>query len=511
MHIKFLGHGRGSAQGAVAYLLRDTDHLGTERERVEVLRGNPALVAQVADGLDFVHRYTSGVVAWAPEDAPTEEEIEGVLDDLERVFTAGLDDPSRVAWTAVLHQEQGGGVHVHLLVARVDLETGKSLNVAPPGWEKTYDPLRDAWNWEKGWARPDDALRERLESPGRRALIEASALRAGIGIEPDPRALITRYLVQRIEAGAIEDRQGIIEALQEAGLEVPRQGKDYLTVLDPESGERYRMKGGLYGAGFTPETCKELGRAAGEEAGERPERGGIADPEQARQSRGELDQAIQRVAQYRVKRYRKPDPEPEKVHEVDLGHDGPGLDPSGGDRGGGVVLLREDEDGEAAPGRERAPEHRGPDQEATASLSSETVQGEVVLGSSTDQEPSPDLYPQQRRKRRRRATDPLKEEERDRDRAAFIARLEGLERACGGLGWAIGEYDEELQRLVQADGGYREQVERFREGEERLARSLGEQRSLTESLTAAAQRAIELTRQMIRQMRRGLGDDWGPG
>ena len=508
MHIKFLGHGKGSTQGAVAYLLRDTDHLGTPREQVEVLRGNPALVAEVGDSLDFVHRYTSGVVAWAPEDAPTREEIEGVLDDLERVFTAGLDDSSRVAWTAILHQEQGGGVHVHLLVARVDLETGKSLNVAPPGWEKTYDPLRDAWNWEKGWARPDDPMRERLESPGRRALIEASTLRAGLGVEPDPRALITRYLVQRIEAGAIEDRQGIVEALQEAGLEVPRQGKDYLTVLDPETGERYRMKGGLYGAGFTPETCKELGRAAREEAGGGPERGGVVDPEQAGRARRDFGKAIERIARYRAERYRKPDSEPENVHEVDLGRDSPGVGPSGGDRGSRVVLLREDK---AAPGRERASEHRGPDQEATASVSSERDKREVVLDSPTDQGPSPDLHPQQRRKKRRRAVDPLKEEERDRDRAAFIARLESLERACGGLGGAIGEYDRELQGLVAADAGFRAEAKQFRKGEERLAQSLGEQRSLAEKVAGAAQRAIDLAQQVIRQMRRGLGDDWGPG
>ena len=62
---------------------------------------------------------------------------------------AGLD-ADRYSWTAVLHRERGGGVHVHVLTARYDLEIGKSLNIAPPGWQKTFDPLRDAFNHEHG-------------------------------------------------------------------------------------------------------------------------------------------------------------------------------------------------------------------------------------------------------------------------------------------------------------------------------------------------------------------------
>ena len=92
---------------------------------IKVLRGNPHQVAEVADALEFEHKYTSGVIAWA----------------------------------AVQHREAGGGVHVHVLAARCDLETGKSLNIAAPGWQKTFDALRDWQNHENGWSRPDDPER----------------------------------------------------------------------------------------------------------------------------------------------------------------------------------------------------------------------------------------------------------------------------------------------------------------------------------------------------------------
>ncbi len=65
MHIKFLAHGTGADRKAANYLLGEQDATGKPREGVEVLRGNPDMVAAVADSLDFEHRYTSGVIAWA--------------------------------------------------------------------------------------------------------------------------------------------------------------------------------------------------------------------------------------------------------------------------------------------------------------------------------------------------------------------------------------------------------------------------------------------------------------
>ena len=75
MHLKFLARGTGSAAAAAAYLLAKRDAAGTERAAVEVLRGDPVEVARVADSLTFKYLYTSGVIAWSPEDAPTRAEI----------------------------------------------------------------------------------------------------------------------------------------------------------------------------------------------------------------------------------------------------------------------------------------------------------------------------------------------------------------------------------------------------------------------------------------------------
>ena len=68
------------------------------------------------------------MIAWAPEDQPSDTEIDRVLDEFEDTAWPGLA-PNRYAWTAVRHREAGRGVHVHVVAARCDLETGKSLNI----------------------------------------------------------------------------------------------------------------------------------------------------------------------------------------------------------------------------------------------------------------------------------------------------------------------------------------------------------------------------------------------
>ena len=235
MHVKFIARGTGSAKAAADYLLGERDAAGQLREGVEVRRGNPDVVAAVADALEFEHKYTSGVIAWAPEDRPTDAQIEAVLDRFEQTAWAGLE-PDRYTWSAVEHRERGGGVHVHIFAARCDLETAKSLNIAPPGWQKTFGPLRDAFNHEHGWSRPDDPARARADQPGHRAYIDAAKLRAGLEVEADPREVIRDYLMQRVEHGVVRDRADVVAALKEADLEVPRQGKDYVTARDPETG-----------------------------------------------------------------------------------------------------------------------------------------------------------------------------------------------------------------------------------------------------------------------------------
>lgn len=359
MHIKFLG-GSGNARAAASYLTAAVDAQGIEREAVTVLRGDPAQVADIADSLEFAHTYTSGVLAWAPDDEPTAAEIEAVVDAFEQTAWAGLE-PDRYAWTAVQHDEPSGAVHVHILAARVDLETGKSLNIAPPGWQQTFDPLRDWQNAVHGWSRPDDPALQRDVEPGYTAYLDAAALRQGLAVEADPRQALTAYLTEGVAAGAIQDRAGIVQALEEVGLTVPRQGAHYLTAQDPATGEKWRLKGVLYERDFegqgleSPAAGADRGAAPGDRA---------ADRERAEAAELELSRVRAARAEYHYERYgpaersRAAELRPAVIldREPELGA---GLELEPGQLGvGAVVDVQHREPPEAAlgaPGRHRSP------------------------------------------------------------------------------------------------------------------------------------------------------------
>lgn len=324
MHIKFLAHGTGDPHRAVAYLLASCDHAGRQRAEVSVLRGNPALVAEVAAGLRTVHRYTSGVISWSHEDEPTGDEINAVINDFERTAFAGLD-ADQYSWCVVQHTDADGSKHVHVLAARVELKSGKSHNIAPPRWQRTFDPLRDFWNHTKGWARPDDPLRARSLQQGRfrqaslvanrkneELLREAkelglhvSDLTDELAVEPDPKRQITDWLLEQIYVGDIDSREDLLKALTELGT-LNRVGSDYVSIRLEGHPRPLRLKGAIYGDDFDAASIRDR---VNQHQDQTPMRG-PPDLPAAEQARRELEAAIERRAAYNRKHYAAPTPSP---------------------------------------------------------------------------------------------------------------------------------------------------------------------------------------------------------
>mgnify|MGYP000893318270 CR=1 FL=1 len=50
--------------------------------------------------------------------------------------------------------------------------------------------------------------------------------------------------------GKLDNREEMVALLRESGVEVTREGKDYISVKLPESGKAQRLKGGIYGEEF---------------------------------------------------------------------------------------------------------------------------------------------------------------------------------------------------------------------------------------------------------------------
>ena len=250
MYIKFLKHGKGDPAKAASYLIDEVDHLNRPRPDVQVLRGDPQTFTAIAESIQNEWKYTSGVIAWSKDDAPTNDEIDQVLEAFEKHAFAGLK-PNQYHFTAVLHEEDDGSKHVHFLVPRVELDTGKALNIAPPGHEKYFDPLRDYFNYSKGWSRPDDpALKRDTQTPDHIHFQDKSAVRAGLTgkTRKDIREVIGSYIEQRVEHGFIRNRKDVLEAISELGQAKPSE--KYISFKLDGADKAIRLKGAFYESDF---------------------------------------------------------------------------------------------------------------------------------------------------------------------------------------------------------------------------------------------------------------------
>lgn len=64
--------------------------------------------------------------------------------------------------------------------------------------------------------------------------------------------------------GLVANRQDIVEALKDVGLEIVRTGKTYLTFIDPDTNKHCRLKGGMYDADWSLERTAAIKIGAGQ-------------------------------------------------------------------------------------------------------------------------------------------------------------------------------------------------------------------------------------------------------
>lgn len=320
MLIKPFPHGKGSGVPAIKYLTR-LDYHGRNKSPPVVLRGDPKLTRELIDSIDREWKFTAGVCSWGPEDEVTPEDEIEVMNKFEQLAFAGMGpDQYAILWVRHSH---AGHHELHFVIPRMELLTGKAFNAFPPGWEKDFGPLRDLLNVEHGWTRPDNPERARMFAPSNADIIEARLTRWGRNptkAEKEKiRDAINGYIKQRIDIGIVQDRAGILSALREVGLEINREAKDFITVKEPESGQKIRLKGGVYGTEWRSKQVHGQADSAdkGRESGIPGEvRSGTSEIER------ELHERIEKRTRYNRSRYQQgdhrhpdPDQEPEQNPE----------------------------------------------------------------------------------------------------------------------------------------------------------------------------------------------------
>ena len=314
-----------------------------------MLRGDPSRTEALIDA--SAHQWT--VISFAVEDAPNEAQQAEVI-----VALAGLTpEQYDMLWVRHSHEHR---VELHFCTPRFELTSGRSLNIAPPGYQNAFDSLRDVMNKTQGWADPMEL--ERAQEA--RDTIEAPSRAQG-------RDELHAWILNQVSVGNITDRTSMIEALTEGGFDIPRAGKAYLTAHDPETGERWRLKGEIFHENWQADTAeREIERGSGHDSAGARRLDGFAIGE----LQDRFEQHCATRSQYNRDRYPAlSTTEPELVRDADLRDETLAEDLTLADRGSDHSGDRLDDGGELALGRDH------------------DALGDDGLGPDADQSGRPDL------------------------------------------------------------------------------------------------------------------------
>ncbi len=222
MIIRFIAPS-GSPRQALQYVLAAKDEQGRARE-VTLIAGSARGFLAAAGELAFKQAYSSCVLGWAPGEWPDLEELDQVLDRLIVTMGTGLA-PERLAYVAVRH-DCNDRTDVHVLLACVDLASGKHHNAAPPGWLGLYKLLRDWANTRFNWSSPTYQPRQRWIQPARQRYLRRQAE------TPTVKHTVVELVDSWIKTQVVNGRDDLVRKLNELpGLRVISTSNGRLNLI----------------------------------------------------------------------------------------------------------------------------------------------------------------------------------------------------------------------------------------------------------------------------------------
>ena len=277
MLVKFFKGGRtyGGAKSAINYLLDKRVEEGTAK----VIKGDPNLTLKIISQIKNKWKFSSGVISF--EEKINSSLLPQIVEEFEKVFFAGMDkDQYNILW--VKHEDKGK-TELHFIIPRIELRTWKAFN---PYLHKKDLKKKDLFQ---------DYINKKynLKSPKQ---IERYATKAEIKWSNKNNELkkqINAYLEEAIGKGLVEDREDIVNLLTDAGFEITRKGKNYISVKLPDMQKAIRLKGAIYEENFSIRRAVEEERRRNQEYVSR----------ELEEIRRELEERISKDAEYNERRY----------------------------------------------------------------------------------------------------------------------------------------------------------------------------------------------------------------
>lgn len=214
------------------YLLNEREAQGTAK----LLQGDPELTRSLIDTSKFAQKSVVGVLSFEEANLSEVKKRE-IMEQFEKSFMSGLEkEQYNILW--VEHTDKGR-LELNFVIPTQELTTGKRLQ---PYYHKAdlgmKDTFQDFINLKYDLSNPKNPEKEQTITVDDRKLHQKDYKELDLKLH------------SLVLEGKIDNREEMVALLRESGVEVTREGKDYISVKLPESGKAQRLKGGIYGEEF---------------------------------------------------------------------------------------------------------------------------------------------------------------------------------------------------------------------------------------------------------------------
>lgn len=267
------------------YLLNEREAQGTAK----LLQGDPELTKSLIDTSKFAQKSVVGVLSFEEANLSEVKKRE-IMEQFEKSFMSGLEkEQYNILW--VEHTDKGR-LELNFVIPTQELTTGKRLQ---PYYHKAdlgmKDTFQDYINLKYDLSNPKNPEKEQTITVDDRKLHQKDYKELDLKLH------------SLVLEGKIDNREEMVALLRESGVEVTREGKDYISVKLPESGKAQRFKGGIYGEEFRG--VESIGRIREQET----QRAREFNKRDVKQELGKLEERVKRQRESRAseneKRYAK--------------------------------------------------------------------------------------------------------------------------------------------------------------------------------------------------------------
>lgn len=288
MIVKFFNTKKGGGNSAIDYLLDKRVKQGTSR----ILQGDEQLTRDIIKNMSQKHKTCVGVLSFQEKDIDEQLKFKLMADFEKALMTDEAQGRYNILW--VEHKDKDR-LELNFVIPKIDLQTKKALNpyyhVADLSRIASWQDIK---NIEHNFENPKD--------PGKEQTIQGSKKQVEIYKDYEK---LDNFLQQEVKNGTLQSRAEIIKLLQDNGVEVTRQGKDYLGIKLPDNTKAKRFKGGIYSDEFRSiESLRTIGNEQKEREREFDQRDNTAELERLR---NQFERAYNAKSQYYKRKFEKRD------------------------------------------------------------------------------------------------------------------------------------------------------------------------------------------------------------